>query len=61
MEVRLKLPGDSDRRVDEPLSWMNVEFSGARLGVEVCGALRVLKFAILELDVAYSELGPTKL
>ena len=59
VEVRLKFPGDSDRRVDEPLSWANAEESGGTFGVaDDCGGFRVLKVAIRELDVANSELGP---
>lgn len=59
VEVRLKFPGDSDRRVEDPLSWTNVGAGVGRLGVdEACGTVRVLKLAIRELEVANSELDP---
>ncbi len=59
VEVLLKLPGDSERRVDDPLSWTNVGVGCGRFGVnEGCGGLRVLKLAMRELEVANLELGP---
>ena len=43
VEVRLKAPGDSDRRVDEPLSWAKVGVGGGRFCVNnAWGAARVL-------------------
>lgn len=34
VEVRLKFPGDSERRVDDPLSWTNVGVGCGRVGVD---------------------------
>lgn len=43
VEVLLKLPGDSERRVDDPLSWTKVGVGCGRFGVdEGCEGLRVL-------------------
>lgn len=43
VEVRLKAPGDSDRRVDEPLSWAKVGVGGGRFCVNnAWGVARVL-------------------
>lgn len=43
VEVRLKAPGDSERRVEEPLSWAKVGVGGGRFCVDnACGGARVL-------------------
>lgn len=41
VDVRLSEPGDSERRVEEPLLWAKLGVGGGRLFVDrVCGALR---------------------
>lgn len=60
VEALLKAPGDSERRVEDPLSWPSVGVGGGRLGVDdgSGGVLRLLKLAMRELEVANSEPDP---
>ena len=54
VDVRLKEPGDSERRVEEPLLCAKLGAGCAKFGVEVIagGCCRLLYVAMMELEVA---------
>lgn len=56
VDVRLKDPGDSDLRVDEPLLCAKLGVGGGRFCVDIMyGSERGLKLAIREFEVACTE------